>query len=256
MPSPFPGMNPYLESPDVWPPFHGDLIRAFRDQLLPQVRPRYRVVAEKSMVIDSPDGLRTASPDDSIIFQSARHPLPSSGEGAPELRSPVTVEVEPPLPVERQYRVTITDRRGSRVVSVIELVSRANKLPGEGRRAYLRKRSLYRHANVNVVEVDLLRDGPRLLNGLPSCDGYAAVLRGPHPQANVWPFGLRDTLPAIPVPLDEGDPHAQLDLKAALEAAYEAGAYGDYAYDAPPEPPLPPADAAWAGELAARARTA
>ena len=41
MPSPFPGMNPYLEYPDRWPTVHNRLIVALADLLTPQLLPKY-----------------------------------------------------------------------------------------------------------------------------------------------------------------------------------------------------------------------
>ena len=47
MPNPFPGMNPYLESPDFWPEVHNRLMVAIADALVPQLVPKYRVAIEK-----------------------------------------------------------------------------------------------------------------------------------------------------------------------------------------------------------------
>ncbi|WP_392533388.1 DUF4058 family protein [Nostoc sp. C117] len=38
MPSPFPGMNPYLENPELWPEVHSRLIIAIADAIAPQLR--------------------------------------------------------------------------------------------------------------------------------------------------------------------------------------------------------------------------
>jgi hypothetical protein len=63
MPIPFPGMNPYLEHPDLWPSVHQKMIAALADTLqkqLPadyQVRLRerhYQVSGEDSLVVGSP----------------------------------------------------------------------------------------------------------------------------------------------------------------------------------------------------------
>ena len=47
MPSPFPGMNPYLESPELWPEVHSRLIVAIADILDPQLLPKYRAAIER-----------------------------------------------------------------------------------------------------------------------------------------------------------------------------------------------------------------
>jgi hypothetical protein len=41
MPSPFPGMNPYLEQDDAWHDFHEKFLPAIAERLVPQVRPNY-----------------------------------------------------------------------------------------------------------------------------------------------------------------------------------------------------------------------
>ena len=43
MPSPFPGMNPFLENLDVWSTFHIRMLAAMADRLSAQVRPDYLV---------------------------------------------------------------------------------------------------------------------------------------------------------------------------------------------------------------------
>ncbi|WP_442933217.1 DUF4058 family protein [Microcoleus sp. herbarium12] len=48
MPNPFPGMNPYLESPEFWPEVHSRLIVAIADALVPQLMPKYRVVDDRA----------------------------------------------------------------------------------------------------------------------------------------------------------------------------------------------------------------
>ena len=41
MPSPFPGMDPYLETPDRWRNVHGNLATEIQTQLAPLIRPCY-----------------------------------------------------------------------------------------------------------------------------------------------------------------------------------------------------------------------
>ncbi|HBL10818.1 MAG TPA: hypothetical protein DD379_05330, partial [Cyanobacteria bacterium UBA11162] len=64
MPSPFPGMNPYLEHPELWAGVHHWLIIAMAELLVPQLRPKYRVAVEvriyesigdKSLLVGIPD---------------------------------------------------------------------------------------------------------------------------------------------------------------------------------------------------------
>ena len=43
MPSPFPGMNPYLERVSVWNDFHSSFVTGMRDAIAPQIAPAYYV---------------------------------------------------------------------------------------------------------------------------------------------------------------------------------------------------------------------
>jgi hypothetical protein len=45
MPSPFPGMDPYIEQPEVWSDFHTNLVTEIQGQLNPVIHPKYAVAA-------------------------------------------------------------------------------------------------------------------------------------------------------------------------------------------------------------------
>ncbi|MEO0458834.1 MAG: DUF4058 family protein, partial [Cyanobacteria bacterium P01_A01_bin.114] len=51
MPSPFPGMDPYLEG-YLWPDVHNALAAKIRQQLAPQLQPRYVARLEIYVVED------------------------------------------------------------------------------------------------------------------------------------------------------------------------------------------------------------
>ena len=72
------------------------------------------------------------------------------------------------------------------------------------------------------------------------------------PAAGLWAFGVRDPMPVIPLPLLGGDA-VPLDLRAVCDAAYDASGYARDLYRLPPDPPLDPADAAWAAGVLADA---
>lgn len=55
MASPFPGMNPYLEQPEIWRDFHDSFIPALRDAITLQVRPHFTVRIQESIDIHQPD---------------------------------------------------------------------------------------------------------------------------------------------------------------------------------------------------------
>ncbi|NER96505.1 MAG: DUF4058 family protein [Symploca sp. SIO1B1] len=60
MPSPFPGMNPYLENPNLWSEVHHRLISAIAIALASQLRPKYRAAIEKRIYLwDESNGNKT-----------------------------------------------------------------------------------------------------------------------------------------------------------------------------------------------------
>lgn len=66
------------------------------------------------------------------------------------------------------------------------------------------------------------------------------------PLTEIWPIGLQDPLPVVPVPLLPGDADTPLDLQQAFTATYDLLGY-DLAidYSKAPEVPLQRALAAW-----------
>ena len=246
MPSPFPGMNPYLESPRVWKDFHDRFLVYAAEALGPQAAPRYLVrITEHVFVHDEgADGGRRGFHADLAVT-----PPPGGAGGPTTLVAPATVTVPAGYRRRRVGYLEVRDRDDGHVVSVIELLSPSNK-KGD-REQFEAKRQALLGGNASYVEVDLLRGGRRLeWGGMPACHYYAAVSRpDDRPRTDFWPIRLRDSLPPIPIPLGPNDPEPRLDLQAVLHRTYDAAGYHRYIYHAPPEPPLSPDDAAWAEAL-------
>ncbi len=156
MPSPFPGMDPYLESPGLWPDVHNSLIVAMRDDLAPRLRPRYYVALEERIVRLSPDDIVFATrPDVAVVPASEQREQPLSSVPAPAVEA-ITVEV--PLPDDlRELYLEIRTADTDQVITVLELLSPTNKLVAEGRRQYKRKRVEIFGTLTHFVDVDLLR---------------------------------------------------------------------------------------------------
>jgi hypothetical protein len=156
--------------------------------------------------------------------------------------------------IERLSYIEIVDREYQEVVTVIELLSPANKKPGDDREQYLAKRRELIAGGVHLVEIDLLRGGTRMpVEDLPDCDYCVLVSRSEErPRVGLWAFRMREPLPEIPIPLRAPDPDARIDLKRVLDRTWDAAGYEDYVYRGRPKPPLHPADAAWAGEVVAQ----
>jgi hypothetical protein len=149
-----------------------------------------------------------------------------------------------------QRHLRLIHRPTGRVVTVMEVLSPANKSPGEdGLDAYLDKRAEFLASGCHLVEFDLLRDGQRLpmAGPLPRGDYYVYVGRaGRRPRCQITAWSLRAPLPLISIPLLPEDPEVTLDLQAVFHAAYEPSLYDRrLPYDQPLAPPLPADDEAW-----------
>lgn len=252
MPSPFPGMNPFLEQRSVWHDFHEAFLPAVREELAQQVRPDFYIRIDEHVYIHelSAEERQFVGRGDVTIHQPGQ---PQHTAGLATVEAPSQVRL-PAVDIEQLSYLEICDREDQRVITVIELLSPSNKKPGPDREQYVAKRSELLRRYVNFVELDLLRGGPRMpMEHLADCDYYALVSRWPErPDAGVWPIRLREPLPTIPIPLDAAHPDARLDLLKVLNRVYDAAGYEDYIYRGQPEPKLSPADDEWARTLAIR----
>ncbi len=256
--SPFPGMDPYIESSDLWPDVHESLMAVFREQLTILLAPKYIAELSTQIVIEQvmDDGLlgtRVVLPDVTVS-----HPLRSeaqTGVGVATIAiAPAPLRLAVPLAVPiRLVTLNIRRREPNTLVAVIELLSPVNKRPGDGRREYLEKRTSYLNASVHFVEIDLLRRWPRMPFGgdVPDSAYLAMVSKAnERPACDAWPIELSDPLPVLPVPLLPPDPPVPLDMGQALRTAYQRARYDlRIDYTAAPPPPLSPEDAAWATVL-------
>lgn len=250
MPSPFPGMNPFLEHEDAWRDFHESFMPAAREALSPQVSPGFIVKLEENLYIHerAADQRQLFAYGDVTVSKTNVASNPATA--AAGLHAPAQV-VLPRVDVVRESYLEIRDRANRQVVAVIELLSPTNKKRGEDREQYLAKRAQLLRSDTHFVEIDLLRAWERMpFDQRPECDYYALVSKAAdRPSAGFWPIGLRDQLPEIPIPLLPPHPDAKLDLQAVLHRVYDAAYYRDYIYDSAPYPPLSEEDAAWARSL-------
>ncbi len=258
MPSPFPGMDPYIESPMLWSDFHNNLASEIQTQLNRNIQPRYFARLTPYVTYESIDIGQTYRiiPD---IGVSQRQPSPETSATAALTITPPPVESLVPLDTPlRLHRVEIRTTETQQLVTVIEILSPVNKRPRH--RAYLayqRKRRDLLHSEVHLVEIDLLRGGerPPLKRPVPEAPYYVVVSRQEHrPRVAVWPIQLADRLPVLPMPLLAPDPDVPMPLGAAVASVYERGAYAQQIdYTQPPPPPaLSEAEAAWVQALLAQ----
>ncbi len=257
MPSPFPGMDPYLEGP-AWESFHAAFIDDIGRQLAPKLRPKYVVRVERRFVADAGERLdelsiaeRTRYPDVSVM---RRHP-----DVALHHRQGGVGMLEPPLQLATvltarspQRSLNIVDVAERKLVAAIEVLSPSNKRPGGGREEYIERRENSLSASVHLIEIDLLRQGVRLpmIGDLPATPYFAFVSRaGQRPMTGIWPISLREALPTIPVPLLADEPDVRLDLQAAFNSSYDSFGFDlELDYEQPPVIPLEAADRQWADE--------
>ena len=246
MPSPFPGMNPYLEQPGIWEEVHTRLIVAIADALGPQVRPRYRVGVEQRtyLAVMWPDPVELVGKPDVVISgpQSAS-PLPPVHTAATGV-TPQVAEIPMPEEVTERF-LQIKDVASGDVVTVIELLSPTNKVSQDGRAQYERKRLNILQSATHLVEIDLLRAGrpfPFRLRGADNRSDYRIMIsRAPdRPRADIFLFSIRDVIPDISIPLRSNEPEPALRLNDLLQAVYERAGYDltlDYSQTPPPPKP-------------------
>ena len=204
MPSPFPGMDPYLEDPAKWSGVHAAILGAIFERLGPAVRPKYAVRFEEPVFVTGEDdpGYRPVVPDVRVVERDAGEP--SRSFSSTLIAEPIRVA----LPAEEEVRersLHVVDVRDRSVVTVIELPSPTNKASGSfGRASSLRKRREVLAGYAHWMEIDLLRDGlrtPRPAN-VPETDYRVYLSRGGVPrEAFAWPVRLVDRLPVVAVGL-------------------------------------------------------
>ncbi|MBI5302815.1 MAG: DUF4058 family protein [Chloroflexi bacterium] len=219
MPSPFPGMDPFLEG-EMWQEFHGTLANAIRAQLIPHLKPKYVALLAKRFTFGDPvlSITRTIYPDVHVVKQTRAAYAPAGN----------SVELQNPLPEPVPYlAVEIRDVAERRLVTAIEILSPENKR-GRGFREYASKRIEILETDTHLLEIDLLRLGQRLelIGELPRAAFYVLLSRWTRrPNTQVYPIQLRDRLPIVPVPLLPPDPDVTLDLQAALDACFDLVGY-------------------------------
>ena len=225
MPSPFPGMNPYLEREGFWTDFHDRYVPAAAEAMLSQLVPKYIVqvtahayihelpASDRRLLIGRPDNMVIAGP---ALDSGAIHRESALIEAPARVRLPLAVDIE------RRPYLEIRDRDSQQVITVVELLSPSNKYRGADREQYVAKRDAVLHSSAHLVEIDLLRGGPRLpMDGLPDTDYCVLVSRaGDRPNAGVWAVSLRDRLPVIPIPLAPPDGDVRLDLLLETAGLY------------------------------------
>jgi hypothetical protein len=213
-------MDPYLESEDLWPVFHHQLVLCLYQILLPNLVDRYRArIAQRHYVTEQ--ALFTS------VIREEHH----------------------------EDYVEIRQRADGRLVTLVDVVSPPNKMTAAGRAAYLDKRKEGRNANASLVEIDLVLEGQPTLeysrDNLPDWDYAVTVTRATQPERyEIYTTTLQKRLPRFRLPLAGDDRDTVLDLHVAFTRCYDQGGFAakiDYGRD--PATPLNDEDRRWLNQL-------
>lgn len=220
MPSPFPGMDPFLEDEKLWPAFQHQFVACLNQVLLPGLVDRYRArVGQRQYVTEMP------------LFTSI-------------VREEHCEEF-----------IEVRQRVDGRLVTLIDLASPANKTTAAGRTAYLDRRREGRSQNASLVEIDLVLRGQPLLDysrdGLPEWDYAVTVTRSTQPDRyEIYTTTLQKRLPRFKMPLASDDRDTVLDLQSVFTRCYDQGGFGgQVCYRDDPAVPLPDERRQWIEDL-------
>ncbi len=220
MPSPFPGMDPYLEDEQLWPVFHHQLVMCLYQVLLPGLVDRYRARV----------GQRQYATEMALFTSIIRDE-------------------------HQEDYIEVRQRNDGRLVTLVDVVSPANKGTGPGRTAYLEKRKEGKSASANLVEIDLVLQGQPTLeysrDGLPDWDYAVTVTRCTQPERyEIYTATLQKRLPRFRLPLAADDRDTVLDLHTAFTRCYDQGGFaGKIDYRREPSTTLNAEDRHWLDEL-------
>lgn len=244
MKSPFPGMDPFLES-SLWTDFHDTYNTVLRELLVPTLRPSYVVNVEERLYVERFEHPEVLSMRPDVVIQQSGIPGWGGGSALAVVETGNVCDVVVTLPEEvSETYLVIRSRSDREVVTIIETLSPANKRPGmNGHDEYVAKRKVNLLSQAHFVELDLLRGGVR--PPVDSCrhegDYFALISRArQRPSARLHHWTLQDRMPTIRIPL-RGDEEVSLDLQLAFDTVYDRAGYDlSINYDSPIVPPLTP----------------
>jgi Protein of unknown function (DUF4058) len=240
MGSPFPGMDPWLEDPAIFPDLHGNFITELRKAINNELPPPYYAAINNRVWLDL--SLRHIEPDVDVLYPSA----PTKKTGTSRKSRSVVETAAGPLVIDapgliqnddmEEWFLEIFAKPGNeQLVTSIELLSMSNKRQGnQGRELYLKKQQEILNGKANLVEIDLLRGGvhttliPRALIEAKygPFDYHVCVHQMDKTDKYfVYPWKLEMHLPLIQIPLVPGDPAVTVALQPIFDACYDDAKY-------------------------------
>jgi hypothetical protein len=212
-------MDPYLEAPAHWPTFHHQMIVGLAEALQPSLGDRYRLRF----------GTRTYTVEQ-VLFTS------------------ILKEEHKESFIELRHRST------DKLLTLVEVVSPANRTTTAGRKAYASRRDDARQQGAHLVEVDLVLDGPTCLeadlSSVADRQYVVAVLRVGRPsRQELAGTTLQKRLPRVRVPLAGDDRDVMLDLQAVFTRCYDRFFAGRIDYKKDPPVRLADDDHEWAVQV-------
>lgn len=262
MPSPFSGMDPFLERPAIFGDLHDRMITYLAEALGGKLHPPYLTALRARIWVES--SLRVIDPDVDVLRQKPgrRHKKVNSGVAVAERESkPIVVEVEDDEHRETYLEVLKAEEGDHRLVTAIEILSPSNKTPrSPGRKLYLRKQREVFNSKTHLVEIDLLRGGrhttavplDRALLRTGGFDYHVCVHRyDQRRKFFVYPILLQQKLPFLDIPLLKRDGSVSVDLQAVFDRCYDVANYSLRARyeENRPQPALSPEQSEWATQL-------
>jgi len=220
-----------------WESFHSTWANSIRDALNQLLPPRYFALVQTH--------LGTAVEADVAEFERQADAVDEEDNGAASSGGVAVQPWAPPratmvLPAQfpDEFEVQIRERRGARLVGVVELVSPGNKDRPENRRAFAGKCAAYLQRGVGVIVVDIVTERRANLHNelmeLLTLDepyhlgrevalyavAYRPVRRGGANRIDAWPapVAVGGPLPLLPLAL-LGAGMIPLDLEATYTDA-------------------------------------
>lgn len=215
MPSPFPGMDPYLEAAPLWPEFQHNLVACWMEVLLPSIGDRYRLrVGTRAYV------------NQQVLLVSV---------------------------IKEQHKeeyLEVRQRGTDKLITLVEVISPANRTTAVGRQEYLAKRAEARQAGAHVVEHDLVLQGQTCLEVAPDSDpdyDYAITVgRARQPdRADMYSTTIQKKLPRIRLPLASDHQDLVVDVQAVFARCYDRFFTGRINYKKDPPVMLRDSDHKW-----------